>query len=273
MQEVLSGKRQWVVLHGKCEALLGALPASSVDHVITDPPYSEHVHSKTRRMLRGSGGYIPQGATKGRGQLVHAPLGFGHVTPELQRICIEQFARVSKRWTLIFADAEGLDSWKKLVKKHMRHIRVGAWVKIAPMPQISGDRPGVGFENIEIAHGKGARCRWNGGGQAAVWTFPIATDRNGSGNRFHTTQKPTSLMLKLVELFTDPGDIVLDPFNGSASTGVACVRLGRRYIGFEQKRKYVRVSKKRLKAEAKGLSPVEMDAGQTSIFEVLDKAV
>ena len=73
-------------------------------------------------------------------------------------------------------------------------------------------------------------------------------------------------MLELVELFTDPGDIVLDPFCGSGTTGVACIRLGRRFIGIEKDAKYAAVAQERLLAESQGLNLRDARAGQLPMF-------
>ena len=73
-------------------------------------------------------------------------------------------------------------------------------------------------------------------------------------------------MLELVELFTDPGDLVLDPFCGSGTTGVACLRLGRRFIGIEKDAKYAAIARERLEAETNGLSLRDARAGQIGMF-------
>ena len=73
-------------------------------------------------------------------------------------------------------------------------------------------------------------------------------------------------MLRLVELFTDPDDLVLDPFCGSGTTGVACLRLGRRFIGIEKDATYAAVARERLEAESKGLTLRDARAGQLPMF-------
>lgn len=73
-------------------------------------------------------------------------------------------------------------------------------------------------------------------------------------------------MLELVSLFTDPGEIVLDAFAGSGTTGVACLRLGRRFIGIEKDPKYAAVARERLRAESQGLSLRDARAGQLPMF-------
>jgi len=73
-------------------------------------------------------------------------------------------------------------------------------------------------------------------------------------------------MLELVEAFTDPDEIVLDPFAGSGTTGVACLRLGRRFIGIERDEKYAAAATERLAAESKGLDLRAARAGQLSLL-------
>lgn len=268
IQEVLEGRSRWAVVHGDCRDVLAALPDASVAHVITDPPYSDHVHGLQRRMLRGAGG---RGGRVAKGQVGYAPLGFDSLGAELREFCAAQFGRVVLRWVLAFCDVESQHLWQRDLAAHrVRHIRVGAWVKVNGQPQLSGDRPAVGFEAIEIAHGA-AKCSWNSGGLPAVWAFAVATDRNGTGERVHTTQKPLDLMLKLIEQFTDPDDLVLDPFCGSGTTGVAALRLGRRFVGVEMQEQYAQVARERLAAEVRGLSRTEALSGQTSIFDALEQ--
>jgi site-specific DNA-methyltransferase (adenine-specific) len=73
---------------------------------------------------------------------------------------------------------------------------------------------------------------------------------NGPGRQGeHPTEKPLSLMQELVGLYTQPGEIVCDPFMGSGTTGVACATLGRPFIGIEQNPKWFDLSCKRI-AEA-----------------------
>jgi len=65
----------------------------------------------------------------------------------------------------------------------------------------------------------------------------------------HPTQKPLALVERIILAATDPGDLVLDPFCGSGTTGVACARLGRRFAGFELDGSYLKVAAKRIRDE------------------------
>lgn len=142
--------------------------------------------------------------------------------------------------------------------------RIGVWVKPDGMPQFSGDRPAMGYESIVFAHRKG-RSKWNGGGRSSVFVH----NKGEAVRTGHETQKPVRLLLELVELFTDPGEIILDPFCGSGTTGVACLRLGRRFIGIEKDPKYAAIASERLEAESRGLTLRDARHGQASIFDVL----
>lgn len=264
--EVLSGQARWAVLATSCAEVLPSLPADAVSHVITDPPYSKHVHSLQRRMLRGAGGRAAEDG-KRRGEVGPAALGFDALSPELRALCGREFSRLAQRWILVFSDEESRHLWQAdLEAGGARHVRCGVWHKLAGLPQLSGDRPAVAHEAIEVAHAAAGRLRWNGGGHHAFWNHAIATDRNGTGDRVHTTQKPLSLMLELVEQFTDPDEVVLDPFCGSGTTGVACLRLGRRFIGLEVDAAMAATAHARLSAETQGLSLRAARAGQLSLL-------
>jgi DNA modification methylase len=106
------------------------------------------------------------------------------------------------------------------------------------MPQMSGDRPSVGFEPCTIAHAQGP-MRWNGGGRQALWTYNTA---KGYNRPDHPCPKPEALMSHLVTDFTDDGDTILDPFMGSGTTLVAAKRLGRKAIGIELEEKYCEIA-------------------------------
>lgn len=85
--------------------------------------------------------------------------------------------------------------------------------------------------------------------------------RDGNDSRLHPTQKPLKLMLSIIEDFTNPGDLIFDPFMGSGTTGVAALQLGRRFIGCEIDPGYFAIAEKRIKqATAQMLLPLEIGA-------------
>lgn len=262
------GDQQFVVIHADNREVLPGLAAGSVEHVITDPPYSARTHAAAAAAARD----LPDGhkrrvyASQGNG------FGFDHLDPDQKDEAAASFAQLAKRWVLIFTDNEGVGAWMSaLALAKLDHVRIGQWVKVGATPQFTGDRPASGTEAVVISHPKG-RKRWNGGGLPAVWTHPTAAleaRKTDAGRPEHLTPKPISLMLELVGLFTDPDDVVLDPYCGSGTTGVACLRLGRRFIGIEKDATYAQLAKDRLEAEMRGLSLRDARAGQTSIFDAI----
>lgn len=214
------------------------------DHVITDPPYSEHVHAYHRTSK----------VAAGRSNVAIEFDAFDTISRVFTTIAI---ARVVSRWVLIFTDAESVSEWREAIDfariipsaknpaklLSLQAIRVGTWHKPDAGPQFSGDRPGQATESVVIAHAPG-RCRWNGGGLPAFWSYPV---REGC-KRIHQTQKPVALLERMLEQFTDAGELVLDPFAGSASSGVAAIRTGRRWIGWERDPEAFEKARRRLEA-------------------------
>lgn len=267
---------------GDCREVLPRL--EPVDHVITDPPYEAESHTKGKR--RGWGqrsGCKPvteikrqKGAEAVR-KFVDAPLNFDAMDEELRTLCGIEFARLTKRWALVFCQIEAAMIWRDAMVypetpegmvKGLRYVRTGIWEKTSPMPQLSGDRPGTGFEAITICHHED-HSRWNGGGGSNVW-------RHGSvsvNEAHHPTPKPISLMAELVADFTDPGETILDCFAGSGTTLVAAYRSGRKAIGVERDPKYVALIIERLEAELKqGRLFVPAKAEQVPLFAETKRA-
>lgn len=241
----------WELRFGDClspETGMCTLPDKSVDHVITDPPYSRDLYARARtnkgHNVRANGRPYRTTTSAGipfPGSLELASLAIGAVDDIMAPVA-EQIRRLSRRWMVVFHDVEISHRWRAYLEDE--YLRLGAWVKTDPMPQITGDRPAQGFEACTIAHPRG-RKRWNGGGKAAAW---IGGTSKGDERPDHPCPKPEWLMEQLVRDFTDPGDLILDPFAGSGTTGVAAIRLGRRFIGWERDPKYHAIAVKRLTA-------------------------
>lgn len=260
---------RWEMHLGDCLGVMAALPDAGADHVITDPPYEVESHTKARRALKD--------ATQKRGRVnrgkvrrIDQPLDidFGHIDETTRGRASLEFGRLTKRWTLVFCQIEAIAAWRQCLESAgLGWIRGGIWRKPDGAPQFTGDRPGQGFESIAIAHRPG-RKRWNGGGKHAVWTCPLQHERGtgSAGQNEHPTVKPLALMLELVADFTDPHEIVLDPFAGSGTTGVACLRLGRWFVGIERDERYFRLACERLRAEESGSTLTARLAGQVPMF-------
>ena len=84
------------------------------------------------------------------------------------------------------------------------------------------------------------------------WLFPLCTGaerlKGADGRKAHPTQKPEALLYRVILASTKPGDLVLDPFFGTGTTGVVAKRLGRRWLGIERDADYAQLARERLKA-------------------------
>lgn len=231
---------------GDALAFMAGMPDDAFDHVITDPPYDEHTHAKSRR---GCTGYVePTRPGAQRAQFNrNRDLGFEPMTVVERTKAAAEFARLARRWVLVFSSHEDSMKWRvALEEAGLQYVRTMVWIKKGAAPQFTGDRPAIGHECIVVAHRPGKK-RWNGGGKHGVYQVPIVLNRGpNSEQRVHTTQKPLALMAALVRDFTDHGDSVLDPYCGSGTTLVACRQSGRRATGIEQDRSYVDIARARL---------------------------
>jgi site-specific DNA-methyltransferase (adenine-specific) len=220
------------IWHADCRDVLPTLADRSVDLVLTDPPYDEQTHSRGGNVRRTDGGpaiaQIPFAAL-----LDPIP-----IATEITRVC--------SRWAMVFCAVRQIERWSAAIEAQgWRVPRVMIWVKPDASPQFSVDRPGHGYESIVLAHPVG-KTRWNGGGHKGVFTHNRIDRESGF---HHPTQKPISLFRELITLFSDPGDLVLDPFAGSGTTARACKDLGRRCIAIEQNEQYAEIAVRRLAQE------------------------
>ena len=135
------------------------------------------------------------------------------------------------------------------------------WRKTNPMPNFKGTRFTNAHETlIWAAKSRGGR-RYTFNYDAmkmandelqmrSDWTFPLCTGeeriKDATGAKAHPTQKPEALLHRLILASTKPGDLILDPFFGTGTTGAAAKRLGRRFIGLEREDDYVAVAKTRI---------------------------
>ena len=210
---------------GDCREILPTL--QPVDCVLSDPPYGAedtHAGHLSTVMLRN-------------GEPARQALRFDGISADELLAMAQDWVRLARRWCVFSCE------WKHVHKLEAAGllVRFGIWRKPDGAPQFTGDRPGTGWEAVAICHRPG-RKQWNGGGSHAFWSVPKA------GSFGHPTEKPVPLFSAWVRDFSDPGETVLDPFMGSGTTGVACVKLGRKFIGIEIEPKYFDIACRRIEA-------------------------
>lgn len=196
---------------GDCRDILPTLP--KVDVVITDPPYSNRTHKGARSSINDGDGGV-------------ANITFACMTGAEFVGFVDLAMSLARRWVVMTCD----HPHAAMLWDRADFIRLGAWVKHAPMPQLTADRPGCGHEAIAILHNAGKK-RWNGGSKAGIWKHTVLKN---PADCLVPTQKPLPLLLDFVTDFTEPGEVVLDPYMGSGTTGVACMELGRSFMGIEK---------------------------------------
>ena len=230
---------------------------ASCDVMIVDPPYSEKVH-KSAVSVTGSGGELYN--TRKR------EFGFDHLEThgKLFRF-VAQASGLVKRWSVIYSDIESTHHFREACQEAgATYIRTVAWIRWS-MPQLSGDRPPSGREDLLIFHGhpstldydspapvedlslyygktKGKKA-WNGPGNLTHLSHKCL---RGDGK--HRAEKPLDQCLDLVEWFSDEGETILDPCAGSGTVGLACAILGRSYVGFELDPQWANFARQRIEA-------------------------
>jgi site-specific DNA-methyltransferase (adenine-specific) len=242
----------WTLHHGDCIEWMRSLPDKSVDHVIADPPYEAETHGSRLVAMTG--------------KPVTKKISFPPISEELRGEFSRQAVRVARSWVIAFCQVEAAKAWETALISAGGHRRgTLVWHKTNPGPQVSADRPRQACELAVMAWCGSGKSRWNGGGRQGFYEFP--TDRPSWKNgRYHETAKPLDLMLALVADFTDPGETILDPFCGSGTTGLAALRLGRRFAGCELDGKHYQTSLERLRAEEQCTTLASVRSGQEALF-------
>jgi site-specific DNA-methyltransferase (adenine-specific) len=245
LDTVLAGTSPWHIERGEALATLRLLPESSVDAVITDPPYSSGGLFAGDRAKAPSQKYV-QAGTK-----IQHPDFVGDTRDQRSfafwcALWLSECHRAAKEGApvCVFSD------WRQLPTT-VDVLQAGGWVfrGIVPWDKTEGARPQRGRYRNQCEY-----VAWGSKG-------PMPTDRGvpvlpgvvrvalKKSEKLHLAGKPIDVMCALVRI-CPPGGIVLDPFAGSASTGVACAREGLRFIGIELTQVYADVARKRLRGEA-----------------------
>lgn len=241
---------RWLVAACSWQDLFTRFPDLEVDVTITDPPYSEHVQANIRSCTTHLG---PVRVRQWRPTFM--PLaGFEHVSALLEH---------TRRWVLCFCALEQFGEYLRAAggqrgakMPEACYIRSWVWRKHQAAPQLSGDRPANSCEGIAVMHRPG-KPRWNGRGQHAWTNLSGAGNpfrdpdtccefgRDHNGEKSHECQKPQLLCEHLVAKFSEPGELILDPFCGSGAIVVAALRAGRRVIACDSDPKWAEYTARR----------------------------
>lgn len=277
------------ILEGDCRDLLPQLPDECIDLIITSPPYADqrqHVYggvppdeyvewflpiaAECKRVLKPTGSFVLN--IKERvvdGERHTYVLELILKMREQGWLWTEEYIWHKKntypgKWPNRFRDA-----WERCLhftkqkkfKMFQEAVRVpmGEW-RHARLRKLSEND--LRRDESRVGSGFGKRvANWIG----REWAYPtnvlhMATE---CYNRNHAATFPVDLPAWFIKLFTEPGDLVLDPFIGSGTTAVAAVRLGRKYLGFELNPQYVATARQRLEKEMRQLNLYTFAEGNT----------
>ena len=215
-----------------CMECMAAMDGGSVDLVIADPPY-----------FQGEGGGGGSFGVKKKNHRTEIDKMMCGISDE----CIEQMARVCKRVNMyIFCSVLQIPQYLAFATRHCYKFDILTWHKTNSVPACNGKyMPDT--EYIVFIKESGVPLY----GTAATKRKYYVTPTNVKDKRKwgHPTIKPLNIVQNLIVNSTQDGGVVLDPFMGSGTTAVACIRTGRNYIGFELNKEYYDKACKRIKLE------------------------
>lgn len=224
----------WLLICADFMGPHGLALIETVDHLIVDPPYEDEAHEKQVRIVK----------RQGERRIQKQSLDFAPITEAEREFLVGWSLAHVQGWSTIFCQLESLGRYKQLYGD--AYQRGMLWTKPNGQPQKNGKKPAQGGEAMATAWcGAAGKMGWNGHGRPGRYNVAIETGKRNP--RYHPSQKPLLLMEHLIRDFTKPGQIVLDTHVGSGQTGVAALRHGRRFIGFERDPKYFKRACARLR--------------------------
>jgi modification methylase len=257
------------ILVGDCIERMNALPAGSVDLIFADPPYNLQLEAGLTRPDQSRVDAVDDDWDKFE--------SFAH------------YDRFTRAWLGAARRLLKPDGALWVIGSYHNIFRVGAalqdlefwllndviWRKANPMPNFRGTRFTNAHETlIWAARGKSSRVTFNYESlkqandetqMRSDWLFPLCTGAerlvDAAGDKVHPTQKPEGLLHRILNATTKPGDVVLDPFFGTGTTGAVAKKLGRRFIGIERDETYIAAALKRIAAA----KPLPAEAIETSV--------
>jgi modification methylase len=245
------------MLVGDCMAQLETLPEHSVDLVFADPPYNLQLQGDLKRPDDSKVDAVDDDWDKFTSFSAY---------DEFTRAWLSACRRVMKPQATLWV----IGSYHNIFRVGAALQDLGFWIlndvvwrKSNPMPNFRGRRFTNAHETLIWAArepgGKGYTFNYEAlkAGNDDVqmrsdWTLALCTGeerlKDGEGKKLHPTQKPEALLARVILASSKPGDVVLDPFFGTGTTGAAAKRLGRHFIGIERDRDYARAAEQRIAA-------------------------
>lgn len=237
------------IVQGDCLEIMKQIPDGSIDLILTDPPYNISIEGK--KITRTYAHYN----WKRRSDI---GLDFGKWDRNWKddeeffawvEEWFKEVVRILKdgAWMYIFFDKQktGIFDLYLAPKYGVKARTIYVWVKTNPVPSFRKVNWNSGTEHIWVGSRGDSKLK-NFLNQKYMSNYFISPNASAYKETIHPTEKPLILLKHLIEVNTNEGELVCDPFAGSGSTLVACKQLGRRYIGIEISQEYVDIANKRL---------------------------
>ena len=243
------------IYQGDCIQVMNSMPAKSVDVIFADPPYNMQLGGNLQRPDSS----IVDGVDDSWDQF-ESFKAYDRFTHEWMKAARRILKDNGTMWVI--------GSYHNIFRVGCQLQDMGFWIlndiiwtKTNPMPNFKGTRFTNAHETlIWCAKSEKSKYTFNYESMKAFnedvqmrsdWHLPICTGherlKDENGKKIHTTQKPESLLYRVIMSSTNPGDVILDPFFGTGTTGAAAIKLGRSYIGIEQDSAYIAAAAERLK--------------------------
>ena len=221
------------LMQGDCLTLMSKLPDKSVDLIVSDPPYKVTARGNSGT----SGGILKEKINKKGMVFAENNIEIESWLPELYRVLKD------KGHAYIMTNNKNISNYLRVIEESNFHfVKCLIWVKDN---KIMGQFYMGQFEYIIFLR-KGKAKRINHCGTSDVINVPNKKEKGKDGKPLHPTEKPVKLMSILIKNSSNKGDVILDPFMGIGSTGVAAKQLKRNFIGMELDPKYFEIAKKRI---------------------------
>lgn len=214
--------------HGRCEDVLADLQDESINAIVTDPPYECSTTVITRQGQKDLDSNFGDWDRFFTGWITEA---YRILKPNSGMVVFVP----ATRFETLLGQCE---------KAGFRYVQPWFWHKTNPPVSMRNSLQWAVEHMLFVSKGSCKLRIKNRGKAHNIFSYPIPPDP-----RFHPTQKPVELMRDLIELVSDKDDWILDPFNGSGSTGVAAIANYRYYIGIEQDEKFFERTLNRLRKE------------------------
>ncbi len=239
---------------GDCVEMMNAMPADSVDMVFADPPYNLQLAGDLHRPDNSRVDGVDEDWDR---------FADFRVYDDFTQAWLAAARRILKPNGTLWV----IGSYHNIFRVGSQLQDLGYWIlndivwrKSNPMPNFRGRRFTNAHETlIWAAKDKDAKYRFNYEAMKSLnddlqmrsdWTIPLCTGgerlKNKDGKKAHPTQKPEALLYRTILAATEPGDVVLDPFFGTGTTGAVARMLDRRYIGLERDEEYAELARERL---------------------------